>query len=491
MKPARISFLSVSIALIACFIVSGPAPLAAATSAIQSQLAGKITCVVAADGSGNYTTVQAAIDAIPDSNPTTKLIFIKNGTYHEKILCPYKKTNLILVGANVDSCILSYNDASLETIALNGFNSYSFRADPDGFEAMNLTFQNTATTAQAVALHTNGDRQVFLHCKISGYQDAYYNNIRTRGYFKDCCFQGTVDFMYGFGINLFDSCRITCLATGGCMTAPATSKNYRFGYVFRNCQIIPGPSATSFYLGRPWFPYAHTVVMNSWEDTKLSAAGWQTWAGREDTCFFREYTCTGPGFKPASRATWAGQLTAQAAAPYQLDTIFSHLTYPQGPTADTAEVNAILTRWLVSTTPNMETIADTMLKCGRNAIPPIPTTDWAPLVDTSSIYAVIKANTKMFLDTTATGVIDDQQRVRSGQRLTLVRSSRGISFEVPGAGIRSLAVYDLCGRQVFFRTVSCTGSRVAISCGAGSLNPGVYVYSIVANDKLITGNFLY
>jgi len=122
--------------------------------------------VVAADNSGDYNKVQDAINAVPDNNAVRKVIFIKKGKYVEKVVVPYKKTNIVLVGENVDSCIISYNDASLGggTFSQNTFTSYTFRVDADDFAAMNVTIENTNNGgSQAVSLHANGDRQVFVH----------------------------------------------------------------------------------------------------------------------------------------------------------------------------------------------------------------------------------------------------------------------------------------------------------------------------------------
>jgi pectinesterase len=290
------------------------------------------------------------------------VIFIKSGTYNEKIVVPYKKTNLTIVGENVDKTIITHNDASKETIAMNGFTSYTFRPDADDFTAMNLTIRNTATNAQAVALHTNGDRQVFLHYRIRGFQDTYLSNLRTRVYFKDCFVEGAVDYIYGWGITLFDSCQIHVIRDKGYMTAAATSKNYRFGFVFRTCKLTNSSAVSTYYLGRPWFPYAKTVFFTCNESAALNAAGWAAWAGREDSCYYREYKCTGGGSNTSRRVAFGKQLTDQEAKIYELDTIFSKNSSPQGPTADTAEVNAILRRFLVSTTPNMEQIALEILK---------------------------------------------------------------------------------------------------------------------------------
>ncbi len=471
------------LSLLAPSVVLTILPVQAAAASIQSQLAGKIYSVVAADGSGNYTKVQAAITAIPDSNPTPKVIFLKKGTYTEKIIIPWKKTNIILVGENVDSCVITHTEAATpNNLDTNTFNTYTLRVDPNDFMAMNLTIQNPATAAQAVALHTQGDRQVFLHCRIVGNTDTYFNNIRTRQYLKDCYIQGTGDYIFGFGIDLFDSCLVNTTSGSGSMTAGSTSNYYRFGFVFRNCSF---EGTTGFYLGRPWFAYDRTVIINCYEPTQLNAAGWAAWAGREDTAYLREYKCTGPGFKPTSRPSWAGQLTDQQATSYQLDTIFSHLSFPQGHAQDSAEIAFILHRWLVSTTAGMEQMAkDTILLEGRDTIPPIPTTDWLPVVDTNSIYAVIKANTVMFMDTGKVTRIQGNGENSSftGPRIRLdgFHNNRiNFAINAPHAGKITLCIFNVAGRVVYsgeFSTAS--GNSNDLSCNTDFLKPGAYLYKV-------------
>ena len=471
------------------------ATAAAGTQSIQSQLAGKIDIVVATDNSGDYTKIQDAINAIPDNNAARKVIFVKKGKYVEKVIVPYQKTNITLVGENVDSTSISFSDASLETIAMNTFTSSTIRIDADDFEAMNITFENTATSAQAVALHTNGDRQTFLHCRIIGWQDAYFSNIRRRNYLMDCYCQGAVDYLFGYGIVLFDSCQINTVRTGGYMTAAATSRNYTFGSVFMNCKLTCPTSVTSFYLGRPWFPYAKTVLLKCWEPSQVNAAGWYAWAGREDTCFYREYKCTGPGSVTTGRVIFGKQLTDQEAASYVLDTIFSKNSFPQGDAADTAEINAILRRFLVSTTPNMEQIAQVFLKCGRDTYPPIPTISWQPRVDTNSIYSVIKANSVKFLDTGKVEAARDNRRSDVGDNSTvLIKSLIHTIIKINGVGKHSdvitLTVFDIHGKSVLFKDFSSSScGQTTLSCDASALKQGVYFYTIKMNGARLHGKF--
>jgi pectinesterase len=491
--PWERSMLKINLSLL-LFLAFAFASANAAAQSIQSQLAGKIDIVVATDNSGDYKKVQDAINAVPDNNAVRKVIFVKKGKYVEKIIVPYKKTNITLVGENVDSTSISFSDASLETIALNTFNSYTIRVDADDFAAMNITFENTATSAQAVALHTNGDRQTFLHCRIVGWQDAFFSNIRRRNYMKDCFCQGAVDYLFGFGTVLFDSCQINTVKTGGYMTAAATSENYKFGYVFMNCKLGSPTSVTSYYLGRPWFAHSHTVLYKCFENAAVNPAGWYAWSKREDTCYYREYKCTGPGAATSGRVVFGKQLTDQEAQSYVLDSIFSKSSFPQGVTADTFETNTILRRFLVSTTPNMEQIAQVFLKCGRDTFPPIPSDNWQPRVDTNSIYAVIKANTVKFMDS---GKVDMTQKalmdhVENGAFFIqgIVHDRISITGLSGHSTNTTLTIYDVCGKSVLTSNFIIVSNRKnSVSCDVSRLKQGVYFYSIRVNGADARGKF--
>jgi hypothetical protein len=377
---------------------------------------------------------------------------------------------------------------------MNTFTSSTIRVDADDFEAMNITFENTATNAQAVALHTNGDRQTFLHCRIIGWQDAYFSNIRGRNYVKDCFCQGAVDYLFGFGIVLFDSCQINTVKSSGYMTAAATSENYKFGYVFMNCKLGSPASVTSYYLGRPWFAHSRTVLYKCWESASVIPAGWYAWAKREDTCYYREYKCTGPGSAAANRVVFGKQLTDQEAQSYVSDSIFSKNSFPQGPTADTFETNTILRRFLVSTTPNMEQIAQVFLKCGRDTFPPIPTTNWQPRVDTNSIYAVIKANTVKFLDSGKVAIAKPGARPDyAGSNDFLIDCMIHDGITITGlhghTGNIIMSVYDIRGKSVFVKNFSLSSKQNAVSCDANFLEQGVYFYSIKMNETILHGKF--
>jgi len=364
----------------------------AGNGALQDQLGGLIDIVVAQDGTGDYTLVQDAINAAPDSSEVPTVIFIKNGVYHEKLIVPNEKPNLTLIGEDVDSTVLTYNDRSLLTVELNTFTSHSVRVDASDIKFLNLTIQNPETASQAVALHGNGDRQTFAHCRILGWQDTYYSDMRSRNYFRDCFIEGRTDYIFGFGVALFDSCQIRSVM-GAYVTAASTPRYYDFGMVFRNCRFNAAPGAGNYVLGRPWFDYARTVMLDCYESAELSAPGWNVWvSGRDTTCFYAEYRCTGPGSDTSGRVAWSHQLKDSEAPEYTTENIFSADNFPPGD-------DDYLIYWETrfknhQTEPYLE---DIVFRADGDW-PVKPTEDWVPDIESDSVYVILRANSRMFLD---------------------------------------------------------------------------------------------
>jgi pectin methylesterase-like acyl-CoA thioesterase len=299
-----------------------------------------ITKIVAPDGSGDYTSVQAAFNDVPDLYTGSYTIMVKNGTYKEKLSLGQNKVNVRLIGESRDSTILTYDDYAGKAGGTS--NSYSASIDGQDFIAMNITFQNTVVNdgsvsdQQAVALETNGDRQAYYNCSILGYQDTYYArgaHGTDRIYMKNCYIEGSVDFIFGRDIVLFDSCEIHINRNGGTLTAASTDADSKFGYVFLNCIIsadsvgFNGTPITDIYLGRPWQGAPRTVYMNTYEPAALDPAGWLAW--NVPPALYAEYNCSGPGFADISkRASFSSQLTSQEAASYTLENIFSKESNP-------------------------------------------------------------------------------------------------------------------------------------------------------------------
>jgi len=295
--------------------------------------------VVAPDGSGDYTTVREAFDDVPDNYTGKWTIFVKNGVYYEKLLLDQNKINVILEGESRDSTILTYDDYSGRVVggeAIGTSTSYSVAIDADDFVAKTITFQNTSTVAQAVALRTNGDRQAYYYCKMLGYQDTYYTwGGRSTGriYNKNCYIEGSVDFIFGRDIAVFDSCNINENRNGGALTAAATEPDSKFGYTFLDCKItndeigFDGNAITSFILGRPWQKEPRTVFIRCEEPAALSPAGWSTW--NVVPALYAEYQCYGPGSDTSNRISISRQLTDEEALDYTLENIFSAESNPR------------------------------------------------------------------------------------------------------------------------------------------------------------------
>ena len=273
--------------------------------------------VVAQDGSGDFTTVQAAINAVPDyrkAGPTR--IYIKKGMYKEKIVIAESKQNVQLIGE--DGAVLTYDDYAQkpnifgEGKGTSGSGSvYIFGPD---FFAENITFENTSgPVGQAVACHVAGDRAVFRHCRFLGFQDTLYTfGENTREYYEDCYIEGTIDFIFGKATAVFNRCELRSKRTGGFLTAPATPQGSNYGYVFYDCKLTADEDveAGSVWLSRPWRPYGKTVFIRCEMGQHIRPEGWNNWGktDNERTAYYAEYQCYGKGADTSRRVAWSHQL---------------------------------------------------------------------------------------------------------------------------------------------------------------------------------------
>lgn len=284
---------------------------------------------VAKDGSGDFNTVQEAIDAVPHLRKERTLIAIKNGIYKEKLMLPSTKTNISFIGENISKTVLTYDDYASkknvfgENIGTSG--SSSFFIYGDGFTASNITFENSAgTIAQAVAVRVDGDRVKFENCRFLGNQDTLYTHgKKSRQYYVNCYIEGTVDFIFGSSTAYFQNCEIYC-KTAGFITAASTLEDTDYGYVFNNCKITGSAEAETFYLGRPWRPFAQVAFINCDMSDIIKEEGWDPWGKEEnkETTNYVEYKNTGKGAEVTKRVTWSKQLTEEQVAKYTIDAVF-------------------------------------------------------------------------------------------------------------------------------------------------------------------------
>ena len=293
--------------------------------------------VVSKDGSANYKTIQEAVNSVRDLGQAEVKIFIRNGTYREKLVIPSWKTHITLIGESKDKTIITNNDFSGKDYIgkdLVGkdkfmtFTTYTVLVQANDFKAENLTIENTAgRVGQAVALHVEGDRAIIKNCNILGNQDTLYTaTSNSRQYYVGCFIEGTTDFIFGEATVVFQNCTIKSL-TNSFITAASTSAWQKFGFVFFNCNLIADSAATKVYLGRPWRPYAKTVFIHCELGNHITLEGWDAWKGdvmfpeKEKTTYYAEFKNTGPGSGVSKRVSWSSQLTKKETKPFNTKNI--------------------------------------------------------------------------------------------------------------------------------------------------------------------------
>ena len=289
--------------------------------------ADKAPLTIAADGSANFKTVQAAVDAAPLSGAE---IDIRPGTYREKLVIAKPHVRLHGTGSDASKVILSFDDSA--GTAGGTTKSASVTVSGDDFHAENLTIENTFSRnrpltregSQAVALKISGDRGVLRNVRFLGYQDTLYATGKpARQYFADCYIEGNVDFIFGDARAYFENCEIHGKAHP-VVFITAQSKLHadeRSGYVFDHCRLTADPDAKKVYLGRPWRAFASVIFLNSWMPPQIAPEGWHEWEHDGNpslpTSFYAEYKSTGPGANPARP-----QLSDAEAKQFGLETFF-------------------------------------------------------------------------------------------------------------------------------------------------------------------------
>lgn len=272
-------------------------------------------------GTGDFKTVQAAINSIKSGNHARVIIQIAAGVYSEKVKIPRKKPFITLQGATDGQTTITWHDNT--RTAGSTFKSASVSVMSDYFIARDMTFVNTApypkpgsVDMQAVALQISGDKAAFYNCRFLGTQDTLYDH-EGRHYFYKCFIQGSVDFIFGDGKSLYESCGLHAIskAYGSFTAQKRKAPGDDSGFSFVNCQMT---GSGLLFLGRAWGPYSRVVLISSYIDAQIAPGGWYNWGipARERTVFYGQYDCTGPGASMKGRVAWSHELTAEQAAPF-------------------------------------------------------------------------------------------------------------------------------------------------------------------------------
>jgi pectinesterase len=285
--------------------------------------------VVAQDGTGNFKTIQAALNSISEGNSKPVTIFVKKGRYKEVVIVDATKNFVNLVGEDKDKTIITYDNHAGTRLpngdTLNTWTCASVFIYGNDFSASNISFENNAgfNAGQAVALRVEGNRARFRNCRMTGFQDVLFlSGSGVKHYFRDCYIEGTTDFIFGAASAVFKNCHIHSKKNSH-VTAASTNSIIPYGFVFIDCKLTADSNINKVSLGRPWSPTASVTYLNCWMDKHILPEGWSNWKNpaNESTARYAEYNSSGPGANAASRVKWARQLTAEEAGRFTMKNV--------------------------------------------------------------------------------------------------------------------------------------------------------------------------
>ncbi|XP_074557748.1 pectinesterase/pectinesterase inhibitor-like [Curcuma longa] len=287
---------------------------------LAAQSKGQLTpnAVVAQDGSGNFKTINSALNAMPKKNTGRYVIYVKAGVYKEYVMVTKDMNQVFMYGDGPRNTIVTGSKNFVDGVGT--MNTATFAVVGQGFIAKSMGFSNTAGAIkhQAVALRVQSDMAAFFNCRMDGYQDTLYVHAH-RQFYRNCIISGTIDFIFGYSAAVFQNCLIvvrrpldnqqnTVTAHGRTQAKEAT------GIVIQNCRIVPDQKLfpdrfkIPSYLGRPWKAYSLTVVMESTIGDLIRPEGWMPWDGNLylNTLYYAEYGNRGPGAGTSGRVNWKG-----------------------------------------------------------------------------------------------------------------------------------------------------------------------------------------
>lgn len=297
------------------------------------------TLVVSRDGTGDFRTIDEAIEVCRAFMDYQKVIYVKKGVYKEKLIIPSWLTNITIMGEDRDHTIITYDDhanilmpvggldseAAVKGKPMGTFRTYTLKIQGSYITLQDITIENNAAKqGQAVALHTEGDHILVQNCRLLGNQDTVYTGVAgARIAFYDCYIEGTTDFIFGPSRAWFENCEIHSKANSY-ITAASTPAGQEYGYVFNKCKLTADEGVDKVYLGRPWRPFAATVFMNCEMGSHIVPLGWDNWRNKknEETARYAEYNNHGTGASTKGRAPWSHQLTKKEAAKVTILNVF-------------------------------------------------------------------------------------------------------------------------------------------------------------------------
>ncbi|XP_048419891.1 pectinesterase 3-like [Pyrus x bretschneideri] len=282
---------------------------------LQDRNATVAQIVVAKDGTGDFKTIQEAVDSVLKKSENRIVIHVKQGVYYENVLMDKSKWNVMMFGDGKTKTVVSGNLSFADGTPT--FTTATFAVAGKGFIVKDMGFINTAGAIkhQAVAFRSGSDLSVYYRCSFDAFQDTLYAHSN-RQFYRECDITGTVDFIFGNAAVVFQDCNIqprqpmenqfnTITAQG------KKDPNQNTGISIQNCRFsaLDSNLTAQTYLGRPWKDYSTTVILQSKIGSFLNPSGWKEWVTNVDppsTIFYAEYQNSGPGSGVDQRVKWAG-----------------------------------------------------------------------------------------------------------------------------------------------------------------------------------------
>lgn len=461
--------------------------------------------VVAIDGTGDYTSIQDMVDAMPENRTSPWLVFVKNGYYNELVRVPSTKPYLHLIGQDRNSVTITFaiNCSSGPDDSGWEYNKGSFNESQcvatevkaSNFYAENISFENEYGTKyqngpQALAISTQNDKIAFYNCNMKSYQDTWQtsrsNGNNDRFYIYDSYVEGAVDYIYGGG-NLFaERCTLYNMRSGAVIVAPSHAEGTKWGYIFSNCVIdgneLAGDGKQK--LGRPWHNSPTTVYLNTTMKIPIAPEGW-TDMGAYPGLFAEYNSLDGEGnlLDLSSRRTWykvdgvtkegfQAKLTAEQAAQYTYENVISgtdnwnprayfesagqpqHLTMTSDGQLDWND-NPYAICYVIMR--NGEVIGFSRESCF---------TDEAFVISEPADYAVKSVNEYGSLSEASDGLITNSNVVKREQGPKVYRSSETLVVENIQVG-QYVQLYSIDGRLLKIKKSTNTTVRMSIEWPAG------------------------
>ncbi|XP_030474634.1 probable pectinesterase 67 [Syzygium oleosum] len=289
---------------------------------LTQKVATNRTIKVDVNGNGDFKSVQAAVDSVPNGNSNWVIIHVRKGVYREKVHVPKDKPYIFMRGNGKGRSIIAWAQSSADNVE-----SATFRVEAPNFIAFGISFKNDAPTGvaytsqnQSVAAFVAADKAAFYHCAFYSTHNTLFD-YKGRHYYDNCYVQGSIDFIFGRGRSVFHSCEIFVIddkrvSIHGSITAQnRESAEENSGFVFVKGKVY---GVGDVYLGRAKGAYSRVVFAKTYLSKTIVPNGWTNWSydGSTENLYHAEYHCHGPGAESTDRAPWSHKLTDEEAAPF-------------------------------------------------------------------------------------------------------------------------------------------------------------------------------